>query len=152
MPQQVLHNQLWNSCWKLFICLNKPYHRLLEQGQRLSPEGCHSLESLQRLSVKRRNPHNRYFSSQFGTIMHFFHPLIYTVHKPPKIFLTSMCSSFAAEDSIHGSITDVKIKVLSCILVAGERRECCLLGWDLRYMWAGKFSIQFLISCQYTAE
>lgn len=144
MPQQVLHNRLWNSCWKLFICLNKPYHQLLELGQ--------WVESIQCLSVKRRNPHNRYFSSQLKTIMHFFLLLICTVHKPQKIFLTSMSSSFAAEDRIHGSITDVKIKVLSCILVAGERRECCLLGWDLRYKWAGKFSIQFLISCQYTAE
>lgn len=55
--------------------------------------------------------------------MHFFQLLILTVFKPPEDsftsgLLASMYSSFAAEDSIHGSITDVKIKVLNCIMVS----------------------------------
>lgn len=41
-------------------------------------------------------------------------------------FLPAVCLSFATEDSILGSITDVKSKVLSCVIVsrcAGGGRE-----------------------------
>lgn len=55
---------------------------------------------------------------------------------PPQSFLTagvlaSMYSPFAAEDTIHGSITYVKIKILNGIIVPQwlERGgQSCLLG------------------------
>ena len=102
------------------ISWNKTYHELLDlQRQCLSPEGRHSPDTLWCLSAKRTNSPQSSFS-QLPTLVHFHMQDIYFFTSG---FLASMYSCSAAEDSIHGIITDVKMKVLNCIMVSWREKR-----------------------------